>query len=82
MRPYISCHMLSSIDGKIDGGALRAVTGKRDYESTGARLKGEAWVCGRTTMQQHFAQKQPFVSKTKLILSSDSPIFPSCPAFP
>ena len=26
MRPYITCHMLSSVDGKIDGAALDVVT--------------------------------------------------------
>jgi len=62
MRPYIICHMLSSVDGKIDGDALRAVTGSGEYEATGAMLKGDAWVCGRTTMQQHFAEEELFVS--------------------
>ena len=64
MRPYIICHMLSSVDGKIDGASLAAVTGKGEYEATGAKLKGDAWICGRTTMQQHFAEKAPFVSVT------------------
>jgi riboflavin biosynthesis pyrimidine reductase len=36
-----------------------------EYEATGAKLKGDAWICGRTTMQQHFAQKKPFVSGSK-----------------
>ena len=36
MRPYIICHMLSSVDGKIDGAALDAVTGDGEYEATGA----------------------------------------------
>jgi riboflavin biosynthesis pyrimidine reductase len=54
--------MLSSVDGKIDGSALRAVMDGGDYEATGAKLKGDAWICGRTTMQQHFAEKKPFVS--------------------
>lgn len=61
MRPYIICHMLSSVDGKIDGAALAAVTGPGEYEATGARLGGDAWICGRTTMQQHFAEDEPFV---------------------
>ena len=56
--------MLSSIDGKIDGVSLRDVTGTNDYEVTGAKLKGDAWVCGRTTMQLHFAEKRLFVSRT------------------
>jgi 2,5-diamino-6-(ribosylamino)-4(3H)-pyrimidinone 5'-phosphate reductase len=62
MRPYIICHMLSSVDGKIDGAALDAVTGDGEYEATGAKLNGDAWICGRTTMQQHFAEDEPFVS--------------------
>lgn len=55
MRPHVICHMLSSVDGKTDGSALAAVIGKGEYEATGARLEGDAWVCGCTTMQQHFA---------------------------
>ncbi|MGO9481288.1 MAG: dihydrofolate reductase family protein [Candidatus Kryptoniota bacterium] len=62
MRPYVICHMFSSVDGKIDGAALNAVTGSGEYETTGAMLKGDAWMCGRTTMQQHFAENEPFVS--------------------
>jgi riboflavin biosynthesis pyrimidine reductase len=62
MKPYIICHMLSSVDGKIDGSALSAVTGKGDYEATGAKLNSDAWICGRTTMEQHFAEGKPFVS--------------------
>lgn len=62
MRPYIICHMLSSVDGKIDGTSLKAVTGAGEYEATGTQLNGDAWICGRTTMQQHFAEDEPFVS--------------------
>jgi len=62
MRPHIICHMLSSVDGKIDGASLRAVTAPGDYEATGTTLDGDAWLCGRTTMQQHFAEDEPFVS--------------------
>jgi riboflavin biosynthesis pyrimidine reductase len=31
MKPYIICHMLSSVDGKIDGKALDAVIGEGEY---------------------------------------------------
>ena len=66
MRPYIICHMLSSVDGKIDGASLKAVTASGEYESTGAQLKGDAWVCGRETMERHFADDEPFVSRSKV----------------
>lgn len=54
--------MLSSVDGKIDGSVLQSVAGPDEYETTGSKLNGDAWICGRTTMQQHFADKDPFVS--------------------
>jgi riboflavin biosynthesis pyrimidine reductase len=62
MKPHVICHMLSSVDGKIDGEALRAVMLSGDYEATGAMLGGDAWICGRTTMQQHFAEAELFIS--------------------
>ena len=64
MKPYIICHMASSVDGKIDGTALRDVMGKSEYESTGSQLNGNAWICGRITMQQHFADDVPFSSRS------------------
>ena len=63
-RPYIICHMASSIDGKIDGPALRKVMPPGQYEALHSKLGGDAWICGRTTMQQHFAENEPFVSAT------------------
>lgn len=65
-RPHIICHMVSSIDGKIDGKALQAIMRKGEYEALGAKLGGNAWICGRTTMQLHFAESEPFVSATKV----------------
>ena len=38
---------------------------KGEYEAFTAKLDGDAWICGRTTMQQHFAEDEPFVSATK-----------------
>ncbi len=64
-RPHIICHMLASVDGKIDGDALKAVTGDGEYEAIGGELRGNAWICGRTTMQRHFAGKAPFVSASR-----------------
>jgi 2,5-diamino-6-(ribosylamino)-4(3H)-pyrimidinone 5'-phosphate reductase len=63
-RRRIICHMASSIDGKIDGSALRNVMRSGEYEALHSQLGGNAWLCGRTTMQQHFADSEPFVSKT------------------
>jgi 2,5-diamino-6-(ribosylamino)-4(3H)-pyrimidinone 5'-phosphate reductase len=73
MKPYIICHMLSSVDGKTDGDALEAVTGEGEYEATGAKLEGDAWICGRTTML-HFAEDAPFVSAS-IAPAGPQPVF-------
>ena len=62
MRPYIICHMLSSVDGKIDGAVLGAVMDEAEYEATSEQFKGNAWLCGRTTMQEILDDDEPFVS--------------------
>jgi riboflavin biosynthesis pyrimidine reductase len=64
--------MACSIDGKIDGSALRNVMHAGEYEALHDRLGGNAWICGRTTMQQHFAAPEPFVSATKMPAGSQS----------
>jgi riboflavin biosynthesis pyrimidine reductase len=53
--------MLCSVDGKIDATSLKGVIGAGEYEATAAQLNGDAWICGRTTMQ-HFADAEPFVA--------------------
>jgi len=65
MKPRIICHMLSSVDGRIDASTLGAVVVNGDYEAIHTQLEGDAWICGRTTMQQHFADDTPFVSSSK-----------------
>ncbi len=56
--------MAASIDGKIDVSALHDIMHPGEYEALHAKLGGNAWICGRTTMQQHFAEDKPFVSTT------------------
>jgi 2,5-diamino-6-(ribosylamino)-4(3H)-pyrimidinone 5'-phosphate reductase len=66
--------MLSSVDGRIDGEILANVIAGGEYETTGATLKGDAWICGRTTMQLHFAQKKTFVPRSRKA-SGPRPVF-------
>jgi riboflavin biosynthesis pyrimidine reductase len=66
--------MLSSVDGKTDGKALRPITPKGEYEAVAAKLGGDAWICGRNTMQEHFAEKKPFVSTSKT-LAGPQPVY-------
>ena len=54
--------MLSSVDGKIDGAVMGAVMDEAEYEATSEQFKGNAWLCGRTTMQEILDDDEPFVS--------------------
>ncbi|MBS1227818.1 MAG: Pyrimidine deaminase [Proteobacteria bacterium] len=55
MKPYIVCHMMSSIDGHAltDGWdrPFKKNAGEL-YESLAQEFKFDAWVCGRVTMQE------------------------------
>lgn len=56
-RPYIVCHMLTALDGKITGPFMRtrAVDGaSAEYERTNASYHPQAWLCGRVTTDENF----------------------------
>ncbi|MCY8034300.1 RibD family protein [Bacillus sonorensis] len=56
-RPYIICHMLTSLDGKIIGDYLneeRAAYFIDQYEKIHDHYGCKAWICGRVTMEEHF----------------------------
>lgn len=73
MKPHIICHMLSSVDGKIEPVSLAGISSDGEYERTGALLEGDAWICGRTTMQRHFADATPFQAKSNKPAGSQPP---------
>jgi 2,5-diamino-6-(ribosylamino)-4(3H)-pyrimidinone 5'-phosphate reductase len=51
-RPRVICHMLASIDGRIDaGGWPLAPEGRRQYELVHASYEPDGWICGRVTME-------------------------------
>lgn len=56
-RPRVICHMMASIDGRIvtDGWPMSA-EGRKQYEEVHATYDAQGWLCGRVTMEQHFAQ--------------------------
>jgi 2,5-diamino-6-(ribosylamino)-4(3H)-pyrimidinone 5'-phosphate reductase len=55
-RPRVICHMMSSVDGRIIAdGWPQSEEGRRQYEEVHATFDAQAWMCGRITMEQHFA---------------------------
>ena len=55
-RPRVVCHMMASVDGRIDvtGWPLSA-TARKHYEQVHASYDANGWMCGRITME-HFAK--------------------------
>ncbi len=59
MRPYIICHMVSSVDGRIDCGMVEHISGD-EYYSTLAGLGCTAELEGRVTMEHYCAAPEGF----------------------
>ncbi len=61
MRPYVICHMCTSIDGKIIGdrwGKLPGYKHESDlFENTAASFGIGAWLVGTTTMEEFDGRK-------------------------
>ncbi|GLC25268.1 RibD family protein [Roseisolibacter agri] len=55
-RPRVICHMMASLDGRIvtEEWPLSADE-RREYEQLHATYGSDGWLCGRITMEQHFA---------------------------
>ncbi|MGG5332574.1 dihydrofolate reductase family protein [Enterococcus sp. AZ163] len=65
-RPYIVCHMLTSLNGKISGPFMNtagAEVASDVYETTNTRYHSQAWLCGRVTMEENFTNYQKPVLK-------------------
>ncbi len=57
IRPYVICHMVTSIDGKVTGDFLYSEKGvevSEIYYEINRQLKGDAFACGRVTMESSF----------------------------
>lgn len=56
-RPYIVCHMLQSIDGKVTGMFLfqtSSAVATEEYYRINREYKADAFACGRITMEDSF----------------------------
>ena len=56
-RPYIICHMVTSIDGKVTGDFLYSEAGCRaaeQYYAIHRDLRADGFACGRVTMEGSF----------------------------
>jgi riboflavin biosynthesis pyrimidine reductase len=52
MKPYIVCHMMSSLDGRSLTDGWNIKNASDIYEDSAATFKADGWICGRVTMQE------------------------------
>ncbi|HEY2324110.1 MAG TPA: dihydrofolate reductase family protein [Thermoanaerobaculia bacterium] len=52
-RPYVICHMMPSIDGRIVLRDWGIENGTREYEKTAATFGAGAWIIGRVSMEPY-----------------------------
>ena len=56
-RPYIICHMMTSLDGKITGDYMNTEAADyvgEKYDRLHDDFKTKAWICGRVTFDDNF----------------------------
>lgn len=84
-RPYIICHMVESIDGRIDCGMVDKISGD-EYYTTLETLDCQASVEGRVTMEHYYAlpghfdaHDQTALGKKDVFKATESKDFHICP---
>ena len=61
-KPYVICHMLGSVDGRIKQDIWGFKDHHKYFEETAEKIKADAWLVGRVTMQE-FSSKQTYSLK-------------------
>lgn len=62
-KPYIICHMMMSIDGRIDCGMTVKIAGSKEYYETLSALNTPVCLSGRVTAQLEMAEQGVFAPK-------------------
>ncbi len=62
MRPYIVCHMMASVDGRIDCDMTEQIESGNEYYDALKELNCPSMLMGRVTMQMHYAEPERYVA--------------------
>lgn len=85
-RPYIICHMMTALDGKITGSFMEdgyiSFLGD-EYDRIHEAFKAKAWMCGRVTMEENFTmgaepelrEVTKTIPRTDYIAKEDAPVY-------
>ena len=72
MKPYIICHMMSSVDGRIDCAMTEQLPGVEEYYDALAALNAPSRVSGRVTAQLEMARPGVFESAARTPLGKEA----------
>ena len=64
MRPFIVCHMMESLDGRIDCAMTEKLAGSEEYYSAIKELELPTVIFGRVTAQMEVTSEPPFSGDT------------------
>lgn len=70
-KPYIVCHMMTAVDGRIDCAMTEHLPGVQEYYDTLDALNAPSRVSGRVTAQLEMALPGTFESETKTPLGKE-----------
>lgn len=70
-KPYIICHMMTSVDGRIDCAMTSQLSGVEDYYKTLAELNLPSTLSGRVTAETEMAEEGFFKVKNKTPLGKE-----------
>lgn len=70
-KPYIICHMMTSIDGRIDCAMTSKLCGVNDYYTTLDKIDVPTTVSGRVTAELEMAEPGEFIPKNEEIYGKE-----------
>src|SRR5688572_18859847 len=71
MKPYVICHMLGSVDGRIKQNIWGFKNHHKYFEETASKIKADAWLVGRVTMEEFSSKKKPVITTRASIPKTD-----------
>lgn len=70
-KPYVICHMMTSIDGRIDCGMTAKLRGVDEYYATLRELNADAFLSGRVTAKLELADQGEFQTESNETLGCE-----------
>ena len=65
LKPYVICHMLGSVDGRIKQNIWGFKDHHKYFEETAEKIQADAWLVGRVTMQEFSSKKMQPIGTPK-----------------